>query len=213
MLSPYLGRRCAKCGLPDCSWSAHYAQVSSSNPHGISGKILCGACLAQAPPWKAVAYHGLYLGALREMVLRLKFGGELALLRTLGAFLLEAASCLTEPDLIVPLPLADCQLRKRGFNQANELGRELSRLSGIPVSNDVLLRVRSSPPQASLSARERLKNVRGVFKAQSAASGLRVWLLDDVLTTGSTLAEASRALLCAGVREVSALVLARTPSP
>ncbi|WP_291357430.1 ComF family protein [Desulfovibrio sp.] len=158
-----------------------------------------------------MAYHGLYKGALRELILRFKFGGDLALVRLLGAWLENAASCLPAPDALAGMPQHPAHLRRRGFNQAHELARALHAATRIPLRTDLLFRKHDSAPQASLNAQERHKNVRGVFGADASVAGLRLWLIDDVVTTGSTLREATRTLLEAGAAEVCVLAVARTP--
>lgn len=200
-LAPYMGARCPHCGLPFPSFSTA----------GNAAAAPCGDCQSERPPWRAFAYHGLYKGALRELILRFKFGGELALTRPLAAWLEDAARCLPVPDAMLALPQHPAHLRRRGFNQAHELARGLHHVTAIPLRADILIRKRDSAPQASLNARERARNVRDVFGAGAHVQGMRLWLIDDVMTTGSTLKEATRTLLEAGAAEVCALTVARTP--
>lgn len=171
----------------------------------------CGVCLTQRPPWRALAYHGLYEGALRDIVLRFKFGGELALAHLLGMWLENAATCLPVPDVLLGIPQHPAHLRRRGFNQAHELARALHVATHLPVRADILVRTRDSAPQASLNAQLRASNVRGVFGVAAPVNGMRLWLIDDVMTTGNTLKEATRTLLEAGAAEVCVLTIARTP--
>ena len=203
LLMPYTGARCPRCGFP------FFGHEGGAAPE--HSKVRCGACLAEAPPWRAVAYHGLYRGALRELILRFKFGGELALARPLASMLAEAATCLPAPDAMLAMPQHPAHLRRRGFNQAHELARVLHAVTGIPLRTDILARRRDSVPQASLNARLRAGNVRGAFGVDAPATGLRLWLIDDVMTTGNTLREATRTLLQGGAAEVCVLAVARTP--
>src|SRR5262249_44652065 len=99
-------------------------------------------------------------------------------------------------------------LRARGFNQATLLAHPVARMLVVPLRIDWLSRVRETSPQAELPSAKRLLNVRGAFRAKRGVEG-RVLLIDDVRTTGATLAECARALLDAGVAEVHSLVLAR----
>lgn len=201
LLAPFTGPRCPWCGFPLPGGKA---------AHGAAA-VPCGACLVRRPPWRALAYHGLYRGALRDLVLRFKFGGELALGRLLAGMLENAAICLPVPDALVGMPQHPAHLRRRGFNQAHELARALHAATHIPFLADVLVRRRDSLPQASLNARLRAENVNGAFGTVAPISGMRLWLVDDVMTTGSTLKEAAQTLLEAGAAEVCALVVARTP--
>lgn len=203
LVTPYTGPRCPRCGFP-------FSGRETGAAAGRS-RVLCGGCLADAPPWRAVAYHGLYRGALRDLILRFKFGGDLALARPLGAMLAEAAICLPVPDAMLAMPQHPAHLRRRGFNQAHELARALHALTGIPLRTDILARRHDGIPQASLNARLRAGNVRGAFGVDASAAALRLWLIDDVMTTGNTLREATRTLLQGGAAEVCVLAVARTP--
>ena len=204
LLAPYTGERCPQCGFPFPGREAGAAGRGR-------GGVRCGTCLNDPPPWRAVAYHGLYRGALRDCILRFKFGGELALARPLAAMLAEAAACLPAPDAMVAMPQHPAHLRRRGFNQAHELARALQAITGIPLRKDILVRRHDDIPQATLNARLRASNVRDAFAVDAPAGGLRLWLIDDVMTTGNTLRSATRTLLQGGAAEVCVLAVARTP--
>ena len=197
LLAPYSGPRCPRCGLPP------------SNPN--EGNVVCGACLQNPPPWSAVAFHGLYRDALRHTLLRLKFDGHLYLAPLLGGFMLDSVACLPWPDVITAVPQHPDHLRHRGYNQAHELAKALHKHTGLPLATQLLTRPVPGKEQARLGARARRSNVQHSFSASPAASGLRVWLIDDVMTTGSTMTAATRALLAGGVTRVDAVFAARTP--
>ena len=114
------------------------------------------------------------------------------------------------PDLVVPVPLHPRRLRARGFNPALVVARAVARTAAAPLAATALERVRDTPSQTGLSAAERRRNVRGALRARRAVPA-RVWLVDDVITTGATLREAARALRAAGARTVVAVCAARTP--
>jgi len=116
------------------------------------------------------------------------------------------------PDAVVPVPLHPRRLRARGFNPAATLARDLARARGVPVRPAALRRVRDTGSQTSRGRTERRQNVRGAFAATGRVPG-RIWLVDDVVTTGATLEEAARALRRAGARVVIGLCAARTPPP
>lgn len=202
ILASYTGSRCPYCGFP---------YPGEASAIGAPAAVPCGACLNARPPWRALSYHGLYKGALRDLILRFKFGGDLALARLLAGWLENAAGCLPAPDALLGMPQHPAHLLRRGFNQAHELARTLHTATRIPLRPDLLTRKRDGVPQASLDAQHRPGNVRGVFGAAASASGLRIWLIDDVITTGSTVREATQTLLEAGAAEVCVLALARTP--
>ena len=149
-----------------------------------------------------------FTGAARRAVLEAKFRGVTALLPPLA----RAAAASIEPSwrvaLVAPVPMVARRERRRGFNQAALIAREVAAASGLRFGPDHLRRVRDAAPQASLGADERRTNLDGVFEA-SGVDGQRVLLVDDVTTTGSTLTEAARALRAAGASAVFALALAR----
>jgi ComF family protein len=116
------------------------------------------------------------------------------------------------PDLVVPVPLHPRRLRARGYNPAALLARAVAREVGAPCDPVALRRIRDTQSQTGLDRRSRRRNVRGAFAARGPGRlpGL-VWLVDDVLTTGSTLAEAARALRAGGAERVVGVCAARTP--
>jgi ComF family protein len=114
------------------------------------------------------------------------------------------------PDLVVAMPLTPQRLRSRGFNQALELARAVSRRTGVLLAAHACRRVRDSTPQAALPWKERAKNIRGAFVCDLDLSGKRVAVVDDVMTTGATLNEIARNLRRAGASEVEGWIVART---
>jgi len=188
---PYTGPRCAVCGRP--FQSEH-------------GKV-CGECITKEPPFAKAFSYGLYEGPLEEAVKALKFSKIKRLSRPLGR--LVASLPLPEADAIAAVPLSKKGLLQRGFNQSLLLGKELSKNSGLPLFPNALIKIKETMPQALLSRKERLTNLKGAFRAEGEASGKTFLLVDDVMTTGATLAECSKALLKAGAKEVYAVALAR----
>lgn len=214
LLAPYRGLRCPLCGLPA---PVPIALPASGPDEGCATSqkeyqgSLCGRCLADPPPWTRAVFYGLYRQSLRHTLLRLKFDGHLYLAPLLGAFLLEAAHCLPVPDALLAVPQYPAHLRHRGYNQAHELAKALHVQTGLAIVPDLLSRTRPGPAQVGLSARSRPENVRHSFAASPEVKGLRLWLVDDVMTTGSTLRAAGLSLIKAGASSVDVLVVARTP--
>lgn len=128
----------------------------------------------------------------------------------LGALLYQVYARLPPCQIVLAVPQHPDHLRDRGFNQAHELARSLARVTGLQLASKSLYRTRSTLPQTQLSAQERKDNPKNSFAAQNVA-GARVLLVDDTMTTGSTLHHASMALLAGGAASVAVAVVARTP--
>jgi ComF family protein len=172
----------------------------------------CGAC-QQTPPAYArtvALYH--YALPVDHFIRELKFHQQLGLARLLGEQLAgKLATEKTRPDLIIPVPLHRARLRERGYNQALEIARPLARSLGVPLDFRSLVRVRATAPQTGMTVEARRKNLRGAFalRNETAVRNLRVALVDDVLTTGSTVQAAAKCLRTAGAHEVDIWVIAR----
>ncbi len=179
---------------------------------------LCGACLAEAPAFDQTIAAFTYAFPLDRLLQSYKFNENLALAAAFSAALRDAVrrhhtqTGAVLPDRILPLPLARKRLAARGFNQSALLARSVARDLGVAGAPHGLLKVRDTPPQAGLDREARLKNVRGAFNCGESLAGLRIAVVDDVMTTGATLSEAARALKKAGASFVSAWVLARADS-
>jgi ComF family protein len=175
-----------------------------------AGPGLCGRCLAHPPHFDGTYALADYAPPVDAMIAALKFHGRLDLGRAFGLLMAERAQAW-QGDAVVPLPLAPQRLRERGYNQAEEIARVLAARLRRPLLRDVLLRIRHCPSQQGLRLARRRTNVRGAFAAGPAAAGRDLLLVDDVLTSGSTLDAAAAALKRAGARSVTNCVVARTP--
>jgi ComF family protein len=180
------------------------ARCASPLPSGGT----CGECLERSPHYDAVSAAYAYEFPVDALIQAYKYGGDLSLAPLLAHAL---AGTLNEPaQAIIPMPLARERQRSRGFNQAQELAREIGRTQGVPVLASACRKVAETPPQAGLSLAARARNVRGAFVCDADLSGKRVAVVDDVMTTGATLNELARVLKRAGAAHVSGWVVART---
>jgi ComF family protein len=171
----------------------------------------CDRCQVESRPWGDLWVPFEYGWPLDSLEARFKFGGGLAAGRVLADAWIDEGPPPSLPELLLPVPLHVRRLRSRGYNQALELARPLGRRYRIPVAHDVLYRARSTEAQSELDAAARLGNVRGAFAVRRVPSQKHVAIVDDIMTTGATLVECTKALLAVGVERVDVWALARTP--
>ncbi len=180
----------------------------------VTPAVMCGECQRRAPPWDAAWAPFRYGWPLDRLESRYKFGADLAAGRVLSALWRREPCPIDLPQLLLTVPLHRSRLRQRGYNQALELGRPLARELGVPLRHDVLQRLRRTDAQTELDAIGRRRNVRGAFSLHAGVElPAHVAILDDVMTTGATLAECARVLKRAGVQRLDVWALARAPSP
>ncbi|MER3398365.1 MAG: amidophosphoribosyltransferase, partial [Chloroflexota bacterium] len=201
------------------------------------GFLLCETCLAAVEAWPSTcpacagpsdggATHpacrtrsplagqtvaGVYGGPLAAAVRAFKYRNRRGLARPLAELLAAGPlKPVPAPELVVPVPLHPDRARSRGYNQAALLGKELAHLFGVHYEPQGLIRTRPTVPQVGLSAAARRENVRGAFRCPrpELVSGRRIWLVDDVITTGATVTEAARTLRRAGACQVWAVAVA-----
>ena len=166
----------------------------------------CPACRRSPPPFAAASAPWLHGGALAEAIHRLKYQGRSDLAGPLGV--LFSGADPPRADVVAPIPLHPSRLRERGYDQAWLLARQAGRRLGLPLRS-LLRRVQATPQQTRLGRQGRANNMRGAFASLGKIAGLRVCLIDDVLTTGATASAAARALLQAGAARVEVRTLAR----
>ncbi len=194
--------RCRRCGL--------------RTPIAVDG---CGACGAAPPPYARTVCAVDYGFPWDRLISRFKFGGEVELAPAFAALLQRAlpADAAASAERIVPVPLAPGRLADRGYNQSWEVARRLARRLRLPADARTLLRPVDGPHQAGQALAQRRQAVRRAFIAdperRRQLAGVRVALVDDVMTSGATAAAAAQALLDAGAASVQVWALARTPAP
>lgn len=218
---------CLLCGAPGAQGRDLCAGCAAELPynrHACPGCALpfdvplpvgarCGACQRRAPPFARALVALRYETPIPTLVGAVKFRGRLNHGRLLGQLLAEAALGLPAPwpQVLVPVPLHPGRLAGRGYNQSLEIARVVGRALGLPVDAACCRRVVATPPQTGLDERARRRNLRGAFAALTPCPWERVAILDDVVTTGTTVGELTRVLQRAGARRVELWAVARTP--
>jgi ComF family protein len=187
--------RCSRCALP--------FPTQEGSCH------LCGDCSRKLPLFAQVTAAGLYAGSLKTALQRFKYAGMIDLDRPLARLLLECLPPALDAEIIVPVPLHVSRLRRRGYNQSLLLAKELAHKLLLPLRPEILERIVDSHTQQGLSARQRALNLNGAFVAKRRLDGRHILLIDDVMTTGTTLTSCTQALLDAGAAQVSVAVVAR----
>ena len=181
----------------------------------LSSPGICQQCQRWPLKLNGLRAVGSYEEPLRACIHALKYDGQTRLAEPLGKLLARKYSASRlRADILVPVPLHSERQQQRGYNQSQLLAEHCSRLIGVPICSDILIRRRATSAQVGLAAYERQQNVAGAFAcsplfARGALSQRRVLLIDDVCTTGATLQACSEALFAAGAQEVWALVLAQ----
>nr|WP_119631676.1 ComF family protein [Methylocaldum marinum] len=198
---------------PDCISSLPYNTIACPRcamPLESTVSRICGACQKTPPIFQSAFALFRYEEPIRHLIHSLKFGARYPCGRLLGSLMAEKLAAIQEkPDAIVPVPLHPGRYRKRGFNQAVEIARTVSRRLDISLDLDSCRRIRATPAQAELPARQRRTNLRNAFSIDAAIEHRHVAVLDDVITTGATVKEMAAALHRAGVARVDVWACAR----
>lgn len=179
---------------------------------GLNTAIVCGACLSSPPPYRHCVAPMRYEFPVNLLINRFKHHGKFSAAALLSEYLLRRLKTEHElPDVLVPVPLHWRRCWQRGFNQASWLAHYLGRRLGIPVNPRTLRRTRYTQQQQGQHRSERLANLKGAFDLRGHVAGKTIAVVDDVVTTGSTINEVSRLLIAGGATRVDVWCLARTP--
>jgi ComF family protein len=194
--------------FPACPWCAQTVGPHTDTPDG------CPECRGVALGFERALRLGPYREQLRDAVLRTKFLAGEGLADLLGRLFVELRAGELQTlgiDLVVPVPLHWWRRWTRGYNQAEAIARELAAGLGVPFAPHLLRRTRWTTQQVQPTRDARRENVKGAFRVRTGArrTAKTVLLVDDVMTTGSTLGEAARVLRAAGAERVVVAVLAR----
>jgi len=194
---PWIESACTQCAIPLAKHSGN--------------QLKCGQCLHKPPLFDRSLSLFSYEKETITLIHQLKFNEKLAYSRLLGGMLADAIekNAAELPDCIVPVPLNKKRLKQRGFNQSIELARPAANTFNIYLNMHSIKRVRDTPSQTGLDKKQRRKNIRAAFEIVEPLSAQHVAIVDDVVTTTSTVNELARLLKRAGVRRVDVWSIAR----
>lgn len=202
-----------------CLCSQKPIRVLSGSKNGLPGQGKCQRCKNKelSGLYSALAYKEKAL--TRKLIYQFKYQPYLKdLAKTLASILIEHfvlsgknTDDIWQNSVLMPIPLDKKKLKIRGYNQSEELAKELAKILDVPVASNVLVKIKSTKPQMELSKQERENNLRGAFaiKNPEKISGEKIFLVDDVYTTGSTMEECARVLRDAGAKSVWGIAIAR----
>lgn len=196
-----------KNGCPQCGNSLFF---------NTAEHIKCGNCIQQAHPFENTIALFHYQEPIIQLINQLKFNKKLIYAHLFGKLFTNHLKNYYNnkkfPDFIIPVPLHSYRLRERGYNQAIEIARPIAKSLKIPLLIHNCQKIKSTPAQSSLTAEERKKNIKNAFAIKSALTPpfLHVAIIDDVVTTGSTVTELSKILRLAGAKKIDIWCCART---
>lgn len=230
VLAALFPRRCILCGQPsgltnccsgcrqDLPWiTSPCSRCGNVLPVGYRGSV-CGRCSEFTPLVSRVISALVYEYPIDQLIAMAKFQSRADSANALGELLADYLLARLDsgdvalPDLILPVPLHRRRMAQRGFNQATEIARPLANALQLPLCLDSCHRVRDTAEQTRLDALARLKNTRNAFRASTEMAAMHVVVIDDVITTGSTVQSLAAALRGAGVREIQVWTVARAIS-
>jgi ComF family protein len=170
----------------------------------------CGHCQQHTPAYDRVISGFAYAQPISQLVAKLKFRGQIQLARLFGELLvIQIASLGSHAQAVLPVPLHPKRLRHRGFNQALEIARPVSRQLSLPILHDTVYRCRNTQPQAEQPAGWRAQNIQGAFELNKSVAYKQVAIVDDVMTSGHTVNEIAQLLRQAGVEQIEVWCVAR----
>lgn len=180
-----------------------------AQPLSGGSQLPCGECLRHPPPWQATLAAWRYGFPLDRLIQALKYHHNFGVIEPLVEPLAQLAAARPLPDALLAMPLHRVRQRSRGYNQSLLIARALSYRLGVPLLHHACRRTRDTRPQAGLTPAERGRNLRHAFVCNTRAHGLNIAIVDDIMTSGASLAQLSGALSHCGAQRIECWVLAR----
>lgn len=181
-------------------------------PLQTSDPVLCAGCQLHPPAFHNSHIPLLYSEPVSQWIWHFKFRNDLVKGKAMADLFCESLNVemINNVDALIPVPLHPSRIRQRGYNQALWLARQISRQTGIKVDCTLVKRVRKTAAQHDLKYKQRLTNLKGAFEIQNQCSYKSVAIIDDVVTTGTTVNEIARLLAGNGVESIQVWAIART---
>jgi len=174
---------------------------------------LCGICLSHPPPYHGCIAAFRYQAPISDWISGMKFHDKWHYSQILGKLFAKTLQRTLEkkdyPELIIPVPLHQKRLRKRGFNQALEIAKPIAKLLNIPIDIKSIQRIKNTQPQSELSAKDRCSNIRNAFKINTKIKASHIAIVDDVITTGNTINEFTNIVKKNGVQRIDVWACSR----
>lgn len=201
---------CSAC-KQDLPWLENVCQRCAV-PLGNETQAHCGRCQKMPPYYDSSVVLFEYVEPINHMLNKFKFHHQLCYGNLFGNLLAERLAChnIPLPELVIPVPLHPARLRVRGYNQALELARPLAKILKLKLNYSALIRRHNTAQQSLLAKTQRYANVQGAFQLIRPLTARYVALLDDVITTGSTINACSKILKAGGVENIAVLAIAKT---
>jgi len=202
---------CSVCSLP----MQHTATAIQQAANNIESTMQCGQCLSSPPLFKHCVAAVRYAPTVARLINNLKHQGRLSALQIMKREMLLALDSkhLSTIDMLIPVPLHRTRLISRGFNQSLELTKLLGQSLQIPLAPNICVRRKEGQTQQNLNKMQRLANLQHTFEFTQRVDGLRLAIIDDVVTTTATAQSIASAALAAGAETIDIWCFARTPAP
>lgn len=209
---------CADCqaNLPSLPKSCETCGRFLAIDHTQSLQLTCGVCLTSPPPYDKTYALFPYETPITKMIYALKFQHQLNYANTFGKLLLKKIQYdwyknQSLPDLIIPVPLHSNRIRERGFNQSLEIAKQIAKSTGIPIDTKQIVRIKNTLAQSGLNAQQRKQNLSKAFviKNHKPYQQLTIALMDDVMTTGSTMHTLAQIVRANGAKSIHLWCCAR----